>query len=276
MQMLQDASRSRFHPGLLGLPGTEGRDIRRARDEARKKRQSGSNKVEARVGGTFIHPLIFASPTKYGPTGGGLGGIVGDSNAPSCLASARRQTPYLGRAVGGPRARCRKDFTSWLPPDGRCIRASDFMGASTWDVSYPVASYRTVEARTQMRVIGPVATEWRQRRQPELRHYGTSIQGQDQAYRPPTKPSRWRHCAILWRHHLKAGRQAAWTPRKTQRRAAMACSRGSRPRALLPFIKRGDFGGPRSHHAHAFMRLFTASGNPTRLLQARPLPIPPP
>lgn len=122
-------------------------------------------KVEASIGGTFIHPLIFASPTKYGPTGGGLGGIVGDSNAPSCLASAPRQTPYLGRAVGGPRARCRNDFTSWLPPDGRCIRASDFMGASTWDVSYPVASYRTVEARTQMRAIGAVGTEWRQRRE---------------------------------------------------------------------------------------------------------------
>lgn len=180
MQMLQDASRCRFHTGLLGLPGTDGRDIRRARDEARKKRRSGSNKRAASIGGTFIHPLIFASPTKYGLTGGGLGGIVGDSNAPSCLASAHRQTPYLGRAVGGPGARCRNDFTSWLPPDGRCIRASNVMSASTWDVSHPVASYRTVEARTHMRAIGAVATEWRQRRRPELQHYGTSIQGQDQ------------------------------------------------------------------------------------------------
>ncbi|KAH6973459.1 hypothetical protein BKA56DRAFT_690595 [Ilyonectria sp. MPI-CAGE-AT-0026] len=140
MQMLQDASRSRFHTGLLGLPGTDGRDIRRARDEARKKRQSGSNKRAASIGGTFIHPLIFASPTKYGPTGGGLGGIVGDSNAPSCLASAHRQTPYLGRAVGGPGARCRNDFTSWLPPDGRCIRASNFMAPrlGTYHIPLPV------------------------------------------------------------------------------------------------------------------------------------------
>lgn len=199
MQMLQDSSRSRFRPGLLGLPGTEGRDIRRARDEARKKRQREVIKVEASIGGTFIHPLIFASPTKYGPTGGGLGGIVVDSNAPSCLASAPRQTPYLGRAVGGPRARCRNDFTSWLPPDGRCIRASDFMGLDLRRIMSrcQLPDGRGPDADACHRSRGDRMTEWRQRRQPELRHYGTSIQGQDQAYRPPTKPSRWRHCAIL-------------------------------------------------------------------------------
>ncbi|KAH8677162.1 hypothetical protein BGZ61DRAFT_481764 [Ilyonectria robusta] len=262
MSLLTNPAVLRFRTGLLGLPGTDGRDIRRARHEARKKRQSGSNKRAASIGGTFIHPLIFASPTKYGPTGGGLGGIVGDSNAPSCLASAHRQTPYLGRAVGGPGARCRNDFTSWLPPDGRCIRASDFMGASTSDVSHPVASYRTVETRTHMRAIGAVATEWRQRRRPELQHYGTSIQGQDQAYRAPNKAQ---PVATL-RYSLATppyGRQTCSLDAEED--ATQGCDgmlAGKSSSCPFAFHKERRLWGSTIHHACSRLHApFTASGN---------------
>lgn len=72
---------------------------------------------ESRAEQRFSIPSFSALPTEYE---GGL---------PRCLASAPRQSPCLGRAVGGWPARCRNDFAVRLPPDGRSFRASVLIGA---------------------------------------------------------------------------------------------------------------------------------------------------
>lgn len=273
--MLQDSSRSRFRPGLLGLPGTEGRDIRRARDEASKKRQREVIKVEASIGATFIHPLIFASPTKYGPTGGGLGGIVGDSNAPSCLASAPRQTPYLGRAVGGPRTRCRNDFTSWLPPDGRCIRASDFMGLD----------FRRIMSRCQLPDgRGPDADACHRSRGDRMATAQTArtaaLWNIDPRPRPGVQAPNEAQPVATLRYSLTTPPKGSQTGRlDAEQDATQGCDGmlvGKSSSCPFAFHKERRLWGSTIPPCPRLHAPFTASGNLTRLLQARPLPIPPP